>query len=646
MAVKDDPATAIFLFAWVAEGTPWSEALARCDEDVFAFEITHQENEAATMNLDVENPRIGLLAAGRNLWGWLTERVEETGDLRPLFFGRLMGVPEDIQDEIVRLQFQAKPTDYTAQQEALAAPLRVLPYYDRVWLADGADADPVNVLETRPLAWCVDRITLEVSLSDIGQGEDGTITLTGDDHFYDGLKVDPGQAPLTAINVDATVTWTQEGAGDVDLTQKLYDAFVATGTPFQYPVVGSFTSDGLLSNWPQPGASIGAGWSMGEAAFAETVTWQQPASKKVRYVEKPVTVPTAYQVATDWFQLGGLLLPTLAWQQLQAGITERPDQLFTLSEEAALGWKNWDVLFQIGPIYFNFPVHYETSRARTEKVTFTLTAGVQPILTDAAGNDVEVLSFASSSITNAVDDGGAVPLTDIARNSYFPTDRGQASLQYVMLVARCHAYVRARAIDITVEPVWDAVAGLVTLRQNLLVHDPRLPGGQAVGKITAYTLASEGSQNVKRASVTIGCMVGTGEVLDDVDAPADTYADDYSAGYDELLPGGAVPIIAGELQYTSFDGAYVVDDDGLDLLNMTAGNVVSDLEIINGVSVQETAINDASKTDPVAGLRAFPTQVSLSLVPMTGASFETDYPVDVAQLVLPKSVDLAAPAFP
>lgn len=643
MSVIDSAASALFMFAWVDEGTEWSEDLARCDEDVFAFSITHQENDAATMQLDVENPRVGLLAAGRNLWGYLTERTD-TGDLRPLFFGRLMGVPEDIQDEIVRLQFQAKPTDYLDQQAALAAALRVLPWYDRVWLAEGADEDPANVLETRPLAWCVDRITHEVTLSDIGQGEDGTITVTADDHFYDGLKVDPGQAPLTSITVDASVQWSQSAAGDVDLTDKMWRAFVASGSPFQFPVVGSFTSDGLLSNWPQPGASIGAGWTVGDGAFAETVAWQQPASKKVRYVEKPVAVPSSYQLAQTPSKLGELPIPTRAGNLAHQNPLETPFELLTPAEEAALGWKNWDVLFQVSPIYFNFPVHFETSRARTEHATFTLSVGVQPVLTDAGGSDVEALSFTSKAITDPVDDAGAVPMSDVTRNSYFPTDRGQQSLQYVMLVARCHAYVRARAISITIEPSWEAVAGDLSLRKNLVVYDPRLPGGQAAGKITSYTLQSDGGSNARNVSVTIGCMVGTAEVLDDVDPPADTYADDYSTGYDELQPGGAVPVVAGELRYTSFDGAYVVDDDGLDLHNMTPGNIVSSLVITNGQAVQESAINEASKTDPVAGLRAYPTQVSLTLVPLTGASFETDYPVDVAPLYLPKSVDLAAPA--
>lgn len=647
MPILDNAETAIFLFAWVAEGTPWSDDLARCDEDVFAFSITHNENECATLQLDVENPQIGLLAAGRNLWGWLSHR-KPNGDLVPLFFGRLMGIPEDLQDEIVRLQFQAKPVDFDAQKATLAATLRELPWYDPLWLAEGADEDPDNALEARTLTWCIDRVSLEVSLTDVGQGEDGTITLTGDDHYVDGVKIEVGQTPLTQIDVDAAVTWSQQGSGTVDLTQKIYDAFVATGSPYGYPLIGTFTSDGLLGNWPQPSSSLGAGWTYGAGMVATTVAWQKPASKAVRYIEKPVAVPTAYQVASQPAKLGDLPIPTqyaqdLAWNS-QGGEPVRPlFQLMTPAEEAALGWKNWDVLFEVGPILQNFPMEYATSRDRTERVTFTLAVGVQPLLQDPEGADVEALSFTTANVTAPIDADGSAPLGDLTANAFFPTDRGQLALQYLMLVARAHGYVRARAISVTVEPVWEEVIELLSLRKNMAVHDPRFPGGLITGKITGYTIASDGAQQPMYSSVTVGCMVGTAEILDSVDDPEDSYADDYSDDYDELEPGGAIPVIAGVLRYESFDGAFVIDDDGLDLKNMTPSSVVQSLTVTNGVSVQETAIND-SKADPVAGLRAFPTSIDLLLVPLTGASFETDYAVTVHPLYLPKTIDLAAPS--
>lgn len=650
---EDNIDTAIFFFAWVDEGTPWSEDLARLDEQIFAFSISQQENESATLDLDLINPRVGLLAAGRNVWGWLTHR-KPNGDLIPLFFGRLLGVPDEMQDEVVRLQFRAKPADYDEQQSAIAATLRELPWYDPVFMAEGAELDPVNSIETRNVAWHCDRITHEVTVSDIGQGEDGTITLVEADHYTDGVKVDVGQAPLTRVTVEATVTWTQKGAGVVDLTQTIYDAFAGTGMPYQYPVVGSYTSDGLLGDWPKPGASIGAGWSVHESSTAEIAKWQKPANKKVRYIEKPIEVPTSYQLASDQTTILGFPIPTrfgnyerIRQERLQTGLgsldNPKPSIFVTPAEEAAAGWKNWDVLFEIGPILQNTKALYQTSRGRTERVTFTLTAGLQPLLTDPEGTDVLNIALSSSALSSPIDAGGGWPLYAETSNSYFPTERGQLTLQYLLLLARSHLYVRSRAINITVEPRWETVVEAVTCRKNMVVHDPRFPGGQVAGKVVAYNLAHDGSGKPLHASVTIGCMVGTGEVLADIDPPANSYIDDYIDNFYESEPGGAVPVIDGELRYQAFDGLYVVDDDGLDLLNMTPSRVVQSIVVTNGVTDQEAAINN-NKLDPVAGLTAAPTTVTLTLVPLTGQSFETDYPVEVEPLTLPKTVDLSAEA--
>lgn len=646
----DNLDTAILFFAWVEEGTAWSEDLARIDEQIFAFSIVHQENECATLDLDLVNPKVGLLAAGRNLWAWLTHR-KPNGDLIPLFFGRLLGIPDEIQDEVVRLQFRAKPVDYDEQQAAIAASLRELPWYDPVFMAEGAELDPVNSIETRNVAWHCDRITHEVTVSDIGQGEDGTITITAADGYVDGVKVDVGQAPLTRVSVEAAVTWTQKGAGVVDLTQVIYDAFAGTGMPYQYPIVGSFTSDGLLGDWPKPGSSIGAGWSVHESSIAEIPAWQRPASKKVKYVEKPVEVPTVYQITTTPAKIGQLPKPTIfgEWekrrqQNLQGlgGLTgPKPGIFVTPAEEAALGWKNWDVLFEIGPILQNTKAFYQTSRGRTERVSFTLTGGLQPLLTDPEGTDVLNIALSSSALASPIDAGGGWPLYAESSNSYFPTERGQLSLQYLMLLARSHMYVRARGISITVEPRWETVVDSLSCRMNMVVHDPRFPGGQVAGKVIGYTLAHDAAGKPLHASVTIGCMVGTGEVLDDIPPPANSYIDDYIDNQFENEPGGAVPVIPGELRYQAFDGLYVIDDDGLDLLNMTPSNVVQSIVITNGVTEQEQAIKN-NKAAPVDGLEAVPTKVTLTLVPLTGQSFETDYLVEVEPLTLPKTVDLAA----
>jgi hypothetical protein len=118
----------------------------------------------------VVNPRIGLLNSGRQQWGWLSWDDGTSNGLVPLFYGRLVGVPQDMQNEVVRLQFIGRPLDYEAQKEALAETLRVAPYWDQIWLSEDARLDPDTVLESRAALWHIDRITHDVTVSDILTG--------------------------------------------------------------------------------------------------------------------------------------------------------------------------------------------------------------------------------------------------------------------------------------------------------------------------------------------------------------------------------------------------------------------------------------------------------------------------------------------
>ena len=152
----------------------------RFDADVFSLSIDHQEGEFASLTVDIRNPRVGLLNAGRKQWAWLAWDGGETVGAVPLFFGRLVGIPQDLQGELVRLDFIARPADYVAQQAALGATLKVAPYYDRVFIDPSRFDDPDALLEARTALWHIGRVDHVVSISDILQGEDGTVSLGGE----------------------------------------------------------------------------------------------------------------------------------------------------------------------------------------------------------------------------------------------------------------------------------------------------------------------------------------------------------------------------------------------------------------------------------------------------------------------------------
>lgn len=554
-----------FYFAWCDEATPWGAELQRFDEPIVELELSQAEGEAAQLAIDIVRPGMGLLAPGRQQWCWFA--WFDGVAVRPLFHGRVMGAPANIVGEIWRLVFRALPSDYQARKAALAASLRVLPYWDPVWLVQSVD-DPDTVLEARSAAWHVDPVALQLTISDISEGEDGTIDV--DDHLYDDVEVGYGPQPKRRIHMTGTIARTQEGAGEVDLTAELVTAFQAAGSPFNFPIVSSFTADGLLGDWPAPGASVSGGWSIAPGASAVLAGAVLPLQYAVRYTDK--TDNTAIEGVEQRDALGNPLPG------------EIPRLFF-------INWKNYDVVFACAPLLVDFRVAYAASRKRSEIVSFTVAAAVQSILTDPEGADEETIALTSSFVDEPVDEGGALPIGDKRKNAYFPTDRGQLSQQFMMLLARARLVASARAVTIKIADTWEKLAALVSTRKSMLVHDARFPGGRAAGKIIAFRLvASDRGDNLVEA--TIGCSIGYGVALPPVEAGEDTYATGYASGY-TARAGGQVAVIDGALHYESLAGAYVLDDDGVDLFNMTPATVLSGLSVVDGPNDQRSVIDGA-----------------------------------------------------
>src|SRR5262245_64043466 len=76
-------------------------------EDVFSIQIDGREGDVAVLTLVLKNPRIGLLNAGRKLWVWLS--WSDGANVFPQFFGRLVGIPDNVFGNLVTLVFLAKP---------------------------------------------------------------------------------------------------------------------------------------------------------------------------------------------------------------------------------------------------------------------------------------------------------------------------------------------------------------------------------------------------------------------------------------------------------------------------------------------------------------------------------------------------------
>src|SRR5215475_9360136 len=242
-------------FAWIdATETSFGSEHLRWDEQIFSFKLEQNEGDAASLTLVVRRPGapgppVGLLGPGRKIWCWF---ALDCGPALIKFRGRLVGVPTDIFQELVTLDFVARPIDVVAQKNALADTLRVLPYYDATLIEESRRTDPEVVLEGYTAIWHYDRETHVITISDEITGEDGLVVFDASDDankvLYEGLGLSLTSGPLAQASVSAEFNWTQTSAGTVDLTNWIIASW-----------------GGLIrldaGSWPKVGASLGNGWT-------------------------------------------------------------------------------------------------------------------------------------------------------------------------------------------------------------------------------------------------------------------------------------------------------------------------------------------------------------------------------------------------
>ena len=583
-----------FYFAWVDHQTdntfgPEHEVE---DEEIFALTITHQEGELPLARIDVVNPRIGLLNPGRKQWAWIAWQGDGTTGPTPLFFGRLVGFPQDLDKDVVTLEFAARPIDMDDQRQAAAAALKVRPYWDPVWIPPETRSDPDAALEARPVRWHVDRVTHEVTVSDINSGEDGTLDLAGD-YFYDSLTVQPMQPPGRRVKMRGEVFWEQRAVGEVSLTRKLLDA-ARNASSGNGQNIDTYTGGGLALDWPREGDDIGGDWSVGQSYVVRgNGKW----------------VPVEFETVI-------------------------------LNNGQVADFPSWS----FRPV---FNVRYDTARSRRETVTFTLEADVQALLTDPGDEEEISISLASQELNEPIDDiditaDGNAPIEDERRKSYFKTDRGRWSLEYLICLARANLLARARAVEITLQTRWENGLDL-SCRKNVSIDDPRIPGGTAAGKVIGYTLSADGDSGELVCGITMACTIGQGNTVSESAGTPDYVDEDYvETGY-QTYTGQIVMPIAGEVTYSDFS-SQAVDDDGVDFFNMSANDLVSAITI-DGTKAEQRAVLQAFRNDfneAAKALNQIFTQITVELVPLNTGPFETAFAVEVSNLMIPKTIDLEA----
>lgn len=362
-----------FYFHYVADGTvAFSSACYTEDEQIFSFEMKHDEGQIPVLELEIKNPATGLLGAGRKQWAWFS--WWNGSDVVPLFFGRLVGVPSDLFAEVIKVQFIARAPDYVSRKQALAETLKVAPYYDPAMLDDARRNDPDAILEGWSSMFHIDRTTLEWTASDILIPEDGTVTFDGDTALYDNLSLRIGQPPFTSIRVEVSAKWAQVWS----------NGFLSLGT---YDV-NTFTGEKLLADWPKPLANIGGGYYCKDSGMEDVsgVIGSTSESAHFNYKNLAKEHQPGDTMTITWTFTAPSFNGTEPVQPANSRVTkyEHKDDAGVIGKGQSFTSTQWE--WEITPPYHMqgfLHLGYSANRKRAERLGFTLRSDLQPILTDA-----------------------------------------------------------------------------------------------------------------------------------------------------------------------------------------------------------------------------------------------------------------------
>jgi hypothetical protein len=648
-----------FYFAWCGPGEAFSGAHLREDELILSFDIAHLEGQIPTLDIEVKNPHVGLLAPGRLQWAWFSyfDGVTYT----PLFYGRLIALPSNLLGEVVTLKFISRPTNFMAQKQSWAESLKVSPYYDPIWINQSMLDDPDTILESYSASWHVDRFAQGVTVSDITFGEDGTEEFMPEDSFYDSVSISFAQTTQNQVIFDGKIDWTQEEVGVVALPPTSITAANSAQIASDFPKAGQTLADGVTVASSSVDITNG---SVGGTPAAPQEYHHQYKNYEAKHSDG--------DVLTYNFSQTGWLIGTIV--NLTGGGTSGDAQHGIAAEHhySADYMGVMDVGNGSPNVQTNMSVRYEMQRGRTEILKFIMVSELQSIITtpdDAPFNPIKI-SMQGSDVNLALA-GQPPPLGYSGRSTFIPTDRGMQSMLYPMLVGRAHLMQSARAVKVSFDCTFERTFNL-SCRKNALLHDSRLPGGQVIGKITEYHIKGSGDSGDLIGTVQLESTIGTGDQIFISEGNPTYVADGYAAVGYQFYENADLSLPTSDM--TIEMPASVQVDDGL-VTPLTLNQIVTKFIIHQGIqtgnilassgpfvptfstdvppnnvglpSVENqynTAVTNSAVIDQTlrAAIQADPTWIELQVQPVSNQSFHAEYDLGVGILVAPKMINLEA----
>ncbi len=669
-----------FWTSWVNPWeTTWTTTFKRKDLDIASLNCTQSENNCAVLEVVVKNPQVGLLASDRLVWLWLAWE-NDAGVTTPIFFGRLIPVPTKRTNEgnATTLSFLARPLDFDTQRVAAALALQVAPGYDPIFIdpakrltatfagefgtgdlfgqeagssalggITGYTGDPDSVLEGWAKLWSIDRVTGAVDSSDILVGEDGTEVFESSEVPADSIDISVSGSALSDVTVTGKVNWTQTGSSSFPVT-----------------ISGSaFNGLDLISGWPKAGASLAGGYKVKSFTTIDyeslgTAVVQQ---KGWHYENKAKTHRPGEVISESW---NYAVFPpcqgeTFLISETVSGSFNQTDWAAIDPVAAQIQQDHGDntpnppyhvhfniMLIPIVPFFCTMQLGADAKAGRNETLTLKLAADIQPLI--ILPTSANTPSAQSPISINGSDVG--VPIDGVApldggptASNYFPTSRGQQSIDYLMSVGIAHLKSANRCVSITWATTFERAIAL-SCRKSATINCRDIPGGTATGKIVSYGFSASGPNLQLIGTVTIACCIGNGGV--GTTTPVSGSASYAVAG--TFVPGLQVEVGAtvipggGSTGDTSYTPPIYVPQKGEPQFPLqasqcivSAGFTEEDVLVNLGPTVNQFTGQPGPNSSAVIPISVF----NLELLNLSG-SFGSVYDLTSTPLKLPKQIDL------
>ncbi|OYQ31436.1 hypothetical protein CHU95_20000 [Niveispirillum lacus] len=517
------------------------------------------------------------------------------------------------------------PVGWTPANLAVSISRPRRPQFEPLLLPEDYDpADPAVALAAIPLVVHWPRVGGSPTLSHIFAGS-GFTTLTASDVW--NVSVEVTEPPVTQIDVELDVGWSQRVATQFDAAPKI---FAAANGGVPTTTISTITQDDLESAWTGAVSGSSSGYSVKYAALRKVGTTVSSAAT-VSALDYPSGDPEVdYIRSPDW--------------------PATPDVP-----------RNRQISYEVGVFTGQMQIEANYEQPRREVVSFSVTAGIQPLFV-ASGSSAkrEKLALKANSYIDAEletsqlveyqsPDGETTWKTSVrqraAASACFAggglSTLGLNLVQNAMQRARAKLAAAARAIAVSFECTFEAAAAL-TLSSSVRLSG--IPGlGTCRGKVTQLTLSAD-ADGQRTAKVTIGVAIGTG-----VQASLTGWQTAGATSWQNETADGPAGLSSSVMSYvgtkTPESGVYpwrpvdaaalVADPDDFCITNVT---------VTNALGSQNTGL--ALTSDPEAYLRDHPISISIALKNIEPQSGEILLEADLPSLVagLPLGINLARTA--